>query len=37
MGNAYSLKDFHDTFVKLGPIPLPMIRKTMLGDVGTLF
>jgi uncharacterized protein (DUF885 family) len=37
VGDAYSLKDFHDTFVKLGPIPLPLVRKAMLGDVGKLF
>ena len=36
-GEAYSLKDFHDAFIKLGPIPLPLIRKAMLGDVGNLF
>jgi uncharacterized protein (DUF885 family) len=29
LGAAYSLKDFHDTFVKLGPLPLPLIRKAM--------
>ena len=37
MGDTYSLKDFHDAFVKLGPIPLPLVRKAMLGDVGKLF
>jgi uncharacterized protein (DUF885 family) len=36
-GDAYSLKDFHDAFIKLGPIPLPLVRKAMLGDVGKLF
>ncbi len=36
-GEAYSLKDFHDAFIRLGPIPLPLIRKAMLGDVGNLF
>jgi uncharacterized protein (DUF885 family) len=37
MGSAYSLKDFHDAFIKLGPIPLPLVRRAMLGDVGNLF
>lgn len=37
MGDAYSLKNFHDTFVKLGPLPLPLVRKAMLGETGTLF
>jgi uncharacterized protein (DUF885 family) len=36
-GQQYSLQDFHDSFIKLGPLPLPLIRKAMLGDVGTLF
>jgi uncharacterized protein (DUF885 family) len=31
-GSAYSIKDFHDTFLKLGPLPL--IRRAMLGEVG---
>src|SRR5262249_37206289 len=30
-GNSYSLEDFHDTFLKLGPLPLPLIRRAMLG------
>jgi uncharacterized protein (DUF885 family) len=34
MGEAYSLKRFHDEFIKLGPLPLPLIRKAMLGEVG---
>lgn len=37
LGDAYSLKGFHDAFVKLGPLPLPLIRKAMLGDAGELF
>ena len=28
---------FHDTFIKLGPLPLPLIRRAMLGDLGGLF
>ena len=37
LGAAYSLKNFHDTFVRLGPLPLPLVRKAMLGETGTLF
>lgn len=37
MGDAYSLNDFHNTFIKLGPLPLPLIRKAMLGEIGTPF
>ncbi|MEP6733803.1 MAG: DUF885 domain-containing protein [bacterium] len=36
-GAAYSLQKFHDDFIKLGPLPLPLMRKAMLGDVGDLF
>jgi uncharacterized protein (DUF885 family) len=36
MGPQYSLQGFHDAFIKLGPLPLPLIRKAMLGETGTL-
>lgn len=38
-GAAFSLQEFHDTFIKLGPLPLPLMRKAMLGegDDGPLF
>jgi uncharacterized protein (DUF885 family) len=36
MGPQYSLQGFHDAFIKLGPLPLPLIRKAMLGESGTL-
>jgi len=36
-GSAYSLQAFHDRFIQLGPLPLPLIRKAMLGDAGKLF
>jgi uncharacterized protein (DUF885 family) len=36
-GDEYSLQQFHDTFIGLGRLPLPLIRKAMLGDVGQLF
>jgi uncharacterized protein (DUF885 family) len=34
-GAAYSLQRFHDAFIKLGPLPLPLIRKAMLGSAAT--
>ena len=36
-GSAYSLAGFHDAFLKIGPLPLPLVRRVMLGDVGTPF
>jgi uncharacterized protein (DUF885 family) len=37
VGSAYTLEGFHNTFVKLGPLPMPLIRKAMLGESGTPF
>jgi uncharacterized protein (DUF885 family) len=37
IGAQFSLQNFHDTFISLGPLPLPLIRKAMLGDTGQLF
>jgi uncharacterized protein (DUF885 family) len=37
MGARYGLQDFHDTFIRLGPLPLPLMRKAMLGEVGRPF
>jgi uncharacterized protein (DUF885 family) len=34
IGAEYSLQKFHDAFIKLGPLPLPLIRKAMLGETG---
>lgn len=31
-GARYSLQGFHDTFIRLGPLPLPLSRGAMLGD-----
>ena len=31
LGDAYTLQKFHDTFIQLGPLPLPLIRQAMLG------
>jgi uncharacterized protein (DUF885 family) len=36
-GSAYSLQGFHDTFIKLGPLPLPLMRQAMLGEAGQPF
>jgi uncharacterized protein (DUF885 family) len=36
MGAAYSLQAFHDAFITLGPLPLPLIRRAMLGEVGAV-
>lgn len=36
-GSAFSLQEFHDRFIRLGPLPLPLVRKAMLGETGTLF
>lgn len=33
-GANYSLQKFHDEFIKLGPLPLPLIRQQMLGTSG---
>ena len=35
MGAAYTLQGFHDAFMKLGPLPLPLIRRAMLGGEGS--
>ena len=37
VGERYSLQSFHDAFIKLGPLPLPLVRKAMLGETGELF
>lgn len=37
VGDAYTLEGFHDEFIKLGPLPLPLIRKSMLGATGDPF
>ncbi len=36
-GGEYSLQKFHDAFIALGPLPLPLIRKAMLGETGQVF
>jgi uncharacterized protein (DUF885 family) len=36
-GATWSIRDFHDRFLQLGPLPLPLVRKAMLGAVGEPF
>jgi len=36
-GAAFSLQDFHDTFIQIGPLPLPLVREKMLGERGRMF
>jgi uncharacterized protein (DUF885 family) len=38
-GARFSLQGFHDAFIRLGPLPLPLVRKAMLGETspGVLF
>jgi uncharacterized protein (DUF885 family) len=36
-GASYTLQGFHDAFLALGPLPLPLIRRAMLGASGQLF
>jgi len=35
-GAAYSLQGFHDEFLRLGPLPLPLMREAMLGERGQM-
>jgi uncharacterized protein (DUF885 family) len=36
-GPAFTLQGFHDEFLKLGPLPLPLVRKALLGETGEPF
>jgi uncharacterized protein (DUF885 family) len=33
-GARFRLQEFHDEFLGLGPLPLPLMRKAMLGETG---
>jgi len=33
-GQAFSLREFHDRFLQLGPLPLPLVRRALLGEEG---
>jgi uncharacterized protein (DUF885 family) len=35
-GAAWSLQEFHDRFIALGPLPLPLVREALLGSRGSL-
>ena len=37
LGASYTLQKFHDEFIKLGPLPIPLIRERMLGERGSMF
>jgi uncharacterized protein (DUF885 family) len=37
LGSRYSLQGFHDAFIGLGPLPLPLMREAMLGEIGQPF
>ena len=38
LGDTYTLQKFHDSFISLGPLPLPLVRRAMLGETtGALF
>jgi uncharacterized protein (DUF885 family) len=37
LGDAFTLQKFHDAFIQLGPLPLPLVRQAMLGETSTLF
>lgn len=36
-GSQFSLQQFHDAFIALGPLPIPLIREAMLGSRGEPF
>jgi uncharacterized protein (DUF885 family) len=36
LGTGYTLQGFHDAFIRIGPLPIALVRKAMLGDVGSL-
>jgi uncharacterized protein (DUF885 family) len=36
-GKDFTLLEFHDAFIRIGPLPLPLIRQVMLGETGELF
>jgi uncharacterized protein (DUF885 family) len=36
-GAGFTLQAFHDAFMQLGPLPLPLVREAMLGERGGLF
>ena len=36
-GASFSLQQFHDEFLRLGPLTMPLMREAMLGERGSLF
>jgi uncharacterized protein (DUF885 family) len=37
LGAGYTLQGFHDAFIKLGPLQLPLMRKALRGSTGSIF
>jgi uncharacterized protein (DUF885 family) len=37
VGSSHTVQGFHDAFIKLGPLPMPLIRRAMLGEAGEPF
>jgi uncharacterized protein (DUF885 family) len=35
LGSDYTLQKFHDAFIQVGPMPIPLVRKAMLGSAGS--
>jgi uncharacterized protein (DUF885 family) len=36
LGPDYTLQKFHDAFIQIGPMPIILVRKAMLGEAGAL-
>jgi uncharacterized protein (DUF885 family) len=36
LGSDYTLQKFHDAFIQVGPLPIILVRKAMLGSAGSL-
>jgi uncharacterized protein (DUF885 family) len=30
LGSAFSLRAFHDAFIRVGPLPIPLVRRVMM-------
>lgn len=37
LGTAFTLQGFHNEFINVGPLPLPLVREKMLGVRGRMF
>jgi uncharacterized protein (DUF885 family) len=36
LGSDYTLQKFHDAFIQVGPLPIILVRKALLGSAGSL-